>query len=158
MKPFFNFQAASKNSIGKFLFKFREFLGKIFKWDEDLDLLPIPGCKEKSLSDRLSAEDYQRQQPIQTSQMKNPIADPKLIYFFEDESLFEISNKTIHALIHLCWLPEKGNKKPARIGIYIKSRGLLSDLYMLSIKPFRYWIIYPNWLRQIEQGWNKYFK
>jgi hypothetical protein len=39
------------------------------------------------------------------------------------------------------------------MAIYVKRNGLLGATYMAAIKPFRYLIVYPLWLRQIERDW-----
>ena len=33
-------------------------------------------------------------------------------------------------------------------------RGLFGKGYMALIKPFRYWVVYPAMMRQIERAWN----
>jgi hypothetical protein len=39
------------------------------------------------------------------------------------------------------------------MAIYVKYRGLGSRLYMALIKPFRYAIVYPAWIRRIQRAW-----
>jgi hypothetical protein len=40
------------------------------------------------------------------------------------------------------------------MAVYVKPRGRLGKGYMALIKPFRYWIVYPALMRQIERAWN----
>jgi hypothetical protein len=71
------------------------------------------------------------------------------VYLFENESLSEISNRTIHALLHLCWV----NPTTARLAVYVKPRGRMSRFYMAAIGPFRHAIVYPSWMRSIQRRW-----
>jgi hypothetical protein len=41
-----------------------------------------------------------------------------------------------------------------QMAVYVKPRGPLGKGYMALIKPFRYWIVYPALMRQIERAWN----
>jgi len=40
------------------------------------------------------------------------------------------------------------------MAIYIKSRGVMTKLYMGIIEPFRFVFVYPQWIRCITQAWN----
>jgi len=39
------------------------------------------------------------------------------------------------------------------MAVYVKPNGLLGTAYMAAIKPFRYAIVYPALMRQIEWEW-----
>ena len=80
------------------------------------------------------------------------VADLRPVYRFEDEALWELSNQTIHALLHLSWMG--GVPPAARLAVYVKHRGVGSRLYMAAIKPFRYAVVYPTWIREIERAWS----
>lgn len=41
-----------------------------------------------------------------------------------------------------------------QMAVYVKPRGPFGKGYMALIKPFRYWIVYPALMRQIERAWN----
>jgi len=64
-----------------------------------------------------------------------------------------MSNRTIHALLHLSWLG--GDPPRARLAVCVKHRGLGSRAYMALIKPFRYAIVYPSWIRGIQRRWRR---
>ena len=74
----------------------------------------------------------------------------RAVYLFEKESLIEISNKTIFALIHHCKVDDE---KKIKMDIYIKSRGFFSRLYMAIIRPFRHLLVYPAWFKMIRIQW-----
>ena len=40
------------------------------------------------------------------------------------------------------------------MAVYVKPRGLFGTGYMALIRPFRYRIVYPALMRQIERAWN----
>jgi hypothetical protein len=39
------------------------------------------------------------------------------------------------------------------MAVYVKPRGPLGSAYMALIKPFRYLVVYPALMRQIERTW-----
>ena len=71
-------------------------IGKALNWDDHDFALPIPGCTEKSLSERLDAED--RAKNLAPPNAPSPVASPqvKTVYVFPHEALHEFSNDTIH--------------------------------------------------------------
>jgi len=140
---------ARGNGGTELLMRLRAMLGRWFGWDEANGSLPIPGCTETSVAERLTDEDRQRDR----AREEKAVANFRPIYLFDDESLQEISNKTIHALLHLSWMG--GDPPVARLAIYVKHRGAASKLYMALIKPFRYAIVYPAWTRKIARAWEQ---
>jgi hypothetical protein len=135
------------------LMRLRESLGWWFGWDKANGSLPIPGCTETSLAERLTDQDRRRNRAPEAAFPKDGVANLRSIYLFEDESLQEVSNKTIHALLHWSWM--SSDPPTARLAIYVKHRGAASKLYMSVIKPFRYAIIYPAWTRKIQRAWEQ---
>lgn len=136
-----------------FLMRVRGRLGKWFGWDAHNHTLPIPGCVETSVAARLTDEDRRRQRSDGPRLPQGQVDDLRPIYLYEDESLQELSNRTIHALLHMSWVP--GETPVARLAIYVKHRGLKSRLYMGLIKPFRHAIVYPAWIRHIQRAWSR---
>ncbi len=127
--------------IVKLLFQFRFSLGNIFALDDQATC--IPQTEESSIKVRLKRpESFDLPLPNNSFNHFHPV------YLRDNESLFEISNKTIFALIHL------GKKdKEVWMGVYTKSFGFLSDFYMGVIKPFRHFIVYPLWLNYLRKEW-----
>ncbi len=112
--------------------------------------LPIPGTNETSLSGRLPDD------------LRNTAADPDFrsvpftpLYRTDDEFAAEVSNKTVHGVMHLAWVDQGEGRYQGQMAVYVKPRGRFGKGYMELIKPFRHWIVYPALMRQFERAWNK---
>ena len=66
----------------------------------------------------------------------------------------EVSNQTVHGVLHLAWVGQGGGRYQGQMAVYVKPRGPLGKAYMQLIKPFRYWVVYPALMRQVERTWN----
>ena len=75
------------------------------------------------------------------------------LYLTHDEFAAEIANKTVHAVMHLGWVPDGTGHYRAQMAVYVKANGLLGTTYMTAIRPFRHLIVYPSMIRQIERTW-----
>lgn len=140
----------------RFLWSFRERLGRWFDLDEISTSdgkgngeLPIPGTDETSLRDRLPA-DLRGTADDQTFGSL-PFAP---LYRTECEAAAELSNKTVHGVVHLSWVDLGEDRYAGRMAVYVKPRGRFGSAYMALIKPFRYWIVYPALMRQMERAWH----
>jgi Protein of unknown function (DUF2867) len=117
---------------------------------EPAEPLPIPGTGETSLASRL---------PM-TCAVRRPgwIFSPSPfvpLYRTDDEFAAELSNRTIHAVIHLAWAEQASGDYQGQMAVYVKPRGWLGSAYMAFIKPFRYLVVYPALMRYIERAWNR---
>lgn len=123
-------------------------VGRWMKWDDHDFTLPIPGCSERSVGERLTGDDRAASQA--STDAPSPIESPvvRTVYLFDDEALFEGSNDTIHLLLHIGIVPGG-----ATLAVYIKSRGLFSKAYMAAISPARHLVIYPAMTRKLEAAW-----
>ncbi len=117
--------------------------------DDAAGKLPIPGTNETSLTDRLPDD------------LRNTAADLHFgsvpfapLYRTDVEFAAEMSNRTVHDVMHLAWVDRGEGRYQGQMAVYVKPRGLLGKGYMKLIKPFRYWIVYPELMRQIEGEWN----
>ncbi len=153
---------SSRGAAGA-LFRLRAILGKIFGWDGDekdpAPALPIPGCSETSLRDRLTDADADLEQGRSASGGDaggDPGLSFKSVYRFENESLLEISNSTVHAMMHLGRVSISETQWSPQLGVYVKPRGRLGPFYMSLISPFRHYIVYPAMMRAAKTGWPKY--
>ena len=72
----------------------------------------------------------------------------------DDEFAAEVSNKTVHGVMHLSWVPEGDDSYQGQMAVYVKPRGLFGKGYMALIKPFRYAIVYPALMKTIRQRWD----
>ena len=118
--------------------------------DDAAGKLPIPGTNETSLIDRLPDD------------LRNTAADPDFgwtrfapLYRTDVEFAAELSNRTVHSVMHLAWVDQGEGRYQGQMAVYVKPRGPLGKGYMALIKPFRYWVVYPALMREIERAWNR---
>lgn len=77
------------------------------------------------------------------------------LYRTDDEFAAELSNRNIHAVMHLAWAEQASGDYQGRMAVYVKPRGWLGSAQMAFIKPFRYLVVYPALTRHIERAWNR---
>ncbi len=135
-----------KKGVAGLLFSFRNWLGKIFKWEDDFDA-------EQSPKPGLLKTRYAKQINKSVDQLPGGgFQNFSQVYVSNEESLLEIENKTVQAAIHFGIINETQHTS-ARMTIYVKPNGLFGKLYMLAIKPFRHWIVYPTLLKALAKHW-----
>ena len=110
--------------------------------------LSIPGTTETSLIARLP-QDLRDTAPSDAGPV--PFVP---VYRTDDEYAAEISNRTVHAVMHLAWVGQDDGSYRGQMTVYVKPRGQLGKGYMAFIKPFRHWLVYPELMRLIERAWN----
>lgn len=134
------------------LFNLRKKMGETFGWDEKHVARPIPGCTETSVKERLKTD----VQPTAPALDVHDTAVFTPVYAEETEVLYETSNDTVHALLHLGWVSADEETFTVQMAVYAKSRGWLGDVYMTAISPFRHWIVYPTMMRWLKRHWDSY--
>ena len=112
--------------------------------------LPIPETGEPSLAGRLPEDLRDSAADIDFGSLP---FEP--LYRTDDEFAAEISNRTVHGVMHLAWVEEGEGRYQGQMAVYVKPRGLFGKGYMELIKPFRHWIVYPALMRQTERTWNE---
>ena len=117
--------------------------------DDAAGKLPIPGTNETSLVDRLP--DDLRNTAADLDFGSTPFAP---LYRTDVEFAAELSNRTVHAVMHLAWVDQGEGGYQGQMAVYVKPRGQFGKAYMAFIKPFRYQVVYPALMRQIERAWN----
>ena len=142
----------------RFLWRLRDLLGSWFglgRISAPADgggdgKLPIPGTSETSLADRLPDD------------LRGTAADVDFgslpfepLYRTDDEFAAEVSNRTVHGVMHLAWADQGEGRYQGQMAVYVKPRGRFGKGYMALIKPFRHWIVYPALMRQTERTWNR---
>jgi hypothetical protein len=110
--------------------------------------LKIPGTNETSLAARLPDDLRGTAAAVDFGSL--PFVP---LYRTEDEFAAEVSNQTVHGVLHLAWADRGGGRYQAQMAVYVKPRGAFGTAYMAAIKPFRYWVVYPALMRQIERTW-----
>jgi hypothetical protein len=131
------------------LWRVRFRLGSWFGWDDPPGELPIPGTNETSLTGRLPGD------------LRNTVADLDFgslpfapLYRTDTEFAAELSNQTVHGVMHLAWVDQGDGRYQGQMAVYVKPRGRIGRGYMEFIKPFRHRVVYPALMRQIEREWN----
>jgi hypothetical protein len=114
------------------------------------DRLPIPGTNELSLANRLPNDLRGTAKDLTFHSL--PFVP---LYRTDVEFAAEISNKTVHGVMHLAWVDRGAGRFEGQMAVYVKPRGRFGKAYMAFIKPFRYLIVYPALMRQIERAWNE---
>ena len=144
---------ADAGAVTRLLFWVRRQLGGLLGWDDATNPQPIPGCAETTLSDRLpaplrgSAESLGRDAALQRDAAFSPL------YRTDDEWAAEISNDTVHGVLHLAWIDQGYGHYRGQLAVYVKPRGNLGAAYLKLISPFRHLIVYPAVMRHIQRAW-----
>ena len=123
-------------------------LGRISESSDRTGELPIPGTTETSLAGRLPEDLRGTAADLHFSSL--PFVP---LYRTGDEFAAEISNQTVHGVMHLAWVDQGDGRFQGQMAVYVKPRGTLGKGYMALIKPFRYLIVYPALMRRVEHEW-----
>ena len=128
-------------TISGSLFRFRELFGSVFGVDRQVNRLPVPGCKEISLYDRMDVEEKRRHNPALRIDMESDnYLSFRSVYAFPEETLDELSNLTEHSLMHYAWLKNSDSAHKVQMAVYVKHRNAAGKVYMDLIKPFRHFM------------------
>lgn len=146
------------STVARFLWSARDRLGAMLDLgtldarEDGANDLAIPGDTEASLASRLDDD------------LRNTADDLRFesvpftaLYRTDDEFAAEISNKTMHGILHLAWARRRDGIFQGQMTVYVKPRGQFGKAYMAFIKPFRYAIVYPALMRHLEKTWNAKF-
>jgi Protein of unknown function (DUF2867) len=144
-----NSATLSKNDsrLANWIFVFRSWLGRVFRWDRQFNELPIPGCTEKSLRDRIPPTDRAELYPQSSS-----LFPLRPVYQDQREAALELSNRSVHAVLHYAWVPN-GDLFRAHMALYVKTRGWFGRVYLAATAPVRKYIVYPLIMKQLEKHW-----
>lgn len=118
-------------------------VGEVLGWDRPEASV---GARVLSLRDRLPAD-------LPAASTGPEFAPFVPLYQLDDEWAAELANRTVHAVMHLGWVPDEAGAYRGRMAVLVKPNGRLGAAYMALIKPFRYAIVYPALLRSIERRW-----
>src|SRR5215813_1986935 len=129
------------------LLNIRFFVGRLLGWDRE----PAATAWE-TFASRLTTADRSRSL-VPAGTREGPF---RVVYRFENEQLLELINRTAHAAA-LSALVETANTYRFYFGVYVRSVGRLTPVYMALIDPFRRWIVYPSLLHSVRTTWNRTF-
>lgn len=136
------------------LFWIRLRLGALLGWDDASKKHRIPGATETTLGERLPEELRGSADDTRPGDALRRVGAGFVpLYRTEDEWAAEISNDTVHGVLHLAWVDQGEGRYRGQMAIYVKPRGRLGDVYMKMIEPFRHLIVYPALMRQIGRAW-----
>lgn len=137
--------AQGPSRVARALWAIRWKVGGLLGWDDpDAGL----GSRVPTLRDRLPTD--LREEP------SGPIFDQlpfSSLYLTDDEWAAEIANRTVHAVMHVSWVPDETGGYRGQMAVLVKPNGLLGNAYMAAINPFRHLIVYPPAMRQIGRQW-----
>jgi hypothetical protein len=137
------------------LFALRWKLGGLFRWDRPDSGV---GGRVQSLRARLPADllEGPRGPDLRTVPGRSDTDGPAVfssVYQTHDEWVAELSNRTVHAVMHIGWVPDDRGYH-AQMAVLVKPNGRFGRAYMDAIRPFRYALVYPLLLRAIGRGWS----
>jgi Protein of unknown function (DUF2867) len=138
------------------LFALRWKLGALFGWDKPESGV---GGRVRSLRERLPPDllEAPRGPDLRAVPGREATTGPPIfssVYQTHDEWVAELSNKTVHALMHIGWVADdSGSGYHAQMAVLVKPNGWFGKAYMAAIKPFRYAFVYPLLLRSIGRQW-----
>lgn len=136
----------SPSRAARLLWALRWKLGETFGWDEEYE--GAAAAKRPTIRDRLPA-DMEAVPPGPEFELL-PF---RPVYLLPDEFAAEVANRTVHGIMHLGWVPDGEGGYRGEMAVYVKPNGLFGHAYMAAIKPFRYLVVYPPMLRQLEGVW-----
>jgi hypothetical protein len=152
--------AKAESAPTRFLWNLRDRLGEWFDLgrisapadgaDGAAGELAIPDTSETSLRDRLPDDLRDTADDIDFGSL--PFVP---LYLTDVEFAAEISNRTVHGVMHLAWVDQGNGRYQGQMAVYVKPRGVFGKGYMQLIKPFRYLIVYPALTRQVERAWDR---
>jgi hypothetical protein len=137
------------------LFSIRWRVGGWLGWDDAPGPLPIPDDSESTLRARLPEDLRDTATGLELHSSTARRFTP--LYRTDVEWAAELSNRTVHAVMHLAWVEQGEGLYQGQMGVYVKPRGRLGAAYMAAIAPFRHRVVYPALMRQIERAWNARF-
>ena len=145
--------AASESVITRTLFWLRLRIGGLLGWDDAAKERPIPGCTETTLSARLPDDLRGSGKGSTIGSLEGAAGGFVPVYRTDNEWAAEVSNETVHGVLHLAWVEQDEDRYRAQLAIYVKPRGRLGEAYLTLIAPFRHLIVYPALMRQIGRTW-----
>jgi len=132
--------------IVRLLFALRWKLGALFGWDDSSAGI---GKRVPSLRDRLPVDlrDGARGPDLRTVPFTS-------VYQTQTEWVAESANRTVHAVMHIGWVPDGSGNYRGQMTALVKPAGLLGRGYMTAITPFRRALVLPPLIRAIGREWN----
>jgi hypothetical protein len=133
--------------VVRVLLNIRLFVGRLLGWDRE----PAATACE-TFAARLTTADHSKS--LAPAGTRDGLF--RVVYRFENEQLLELINRTAHAAV-LNALVETADGYRFYFGVYVRSVGRFTPIYMALIDPFRKLVVYPSLLRTVSASWNQTF-
>jgi hypothetical protein len=131
--------------LARLLWNLRLKLGSLLGWD---DANTGVGARVPSLRERLPAD----LREVPSGPAFGPLPFNPL-YLLGNEFAAESANKTMHGVLHLGWVADEDGGYRGQMAVLVRPNGVLGNAYMTTIRPFRYLVVYPAAMREIERAW-----
>ena len=131
--------------VARTLFRIRWKLGELLGWDDPDSGV---GARVPTLRDRLPAD--LRDAPAGP---EFPTIPMRSLYLTDNEWAAELANRTVHSVMHIGWVPDNAGGYRGQMAVLVKPNGLFGRAYMAAIAPFRYLIVYPGLMQEMEREW-----
>jgi hypothetical protein len=118
--------------------------------DDAENALAIPGTRETTLLERVP-DDLRGTAAVSIA----PDKPFRALYRTDREYAAELSNRTVHGVLHLGWVEQDDGRYRGQMAVLVKSRGRFGQAYMAFIKPFRHALVYPALLRVADRAWQR---
>ena len=138
-------ESTLRSPAARALFAIRHQVGTLLGWDNRDSGI---GTRVPTLRDRLPAD--LRDAPT-GPRFENLSFTP--VYLTDHEWVGELANQTVHAVLHLSWVPDGAGGHRGQMAVLVKPNGLFGTIYMAAIAPFRHLVVYPELMRSIGQRW-----
>jgi hypothetical protein len=132
--------------VARAFLNIRLFVGRLLGWDRE------PATTRETFTTRLTTAD--RSKSLAPAGTREGLF--RVVYRFENEQLLELINRTAHAAV-LSALVETAYDYRFYFGVYVRSVGCFTPVYMALIDPFRKLVVYPSLLRTVRASWNQTF-
>jgi hypothetical protein len=129
----------------RMLFAIRWKVGGLLGWDGPGTGI---GSRVATLRDRLPADLRDAPSGPQTDAL--PFTS---LYLLDDEWAAEVANQTVHGIMHMSWVQDETGAYRGQMAVLVKPNGLLGNVYMAAIAPFRHLVVYPTMMREFGRGW-----
>jgi hypothetical protein len=134
----------------RMLFATRWAIGRVLGWDRPDEGL---GGRVPSIRDRLPDDlrEGRRGPDFATVPFR-------AVYQTDTEYVAELANRTVHALMHIGWVPvdDRAHTHRAVLTALVRPNGVWGRAYMSAINPLRRAVVYPQLLRAVGREWPHY--
>jgi hypothetical protein len=140
-------ETLTSNVAVRELFALRWKLGELLGWDKEEQQV---GKRVASLRDHLPEDllDGERGPDMALTPFES-------VFLTHDEWTAEFSASMGHIVMHHGWVQGEDGKHYSQMTSLVKPYGVFGELYMATIKPIRYLVLYPFQFRSIREVWPK---